>query len=108
MKAYGGLEVHLHAALTLALGSRERAVSRTRHFTFGERAPGTHWFGWVGPTAGIDAVKKRKSFAPCSTHHAFNQISKLAELSRLPSLVRTFLYVCDPDPVLHLYQFEIT
>jgi hypothetical protein len=27
----------------------------------GERAPGTHWIGgWVGPKAGIDAVKKRK------------------------------------------------
>jgi hypothetical protein len=27
----------------------------------GDGAPGTHWLkGWVGPTAGLDAVEKRK------------------------------------------------
>jgi hypothetical protein len=27
-------------------------------FTPGERAPSTHWIGWVGPRAGVDAVKR--------------------------------------------------
>jgi hypothetical protein len=35
-------------------------------FTTRERAPDTHWIGvWVGPRAGLDAVKKIKIPSPC-------------------------------------------
>jgi hypothetical protein len=29
----------------------------------GERAPGTHWIGWVGPRAGVDDMEKGKFFS---------------------------------------------
>jgi hypothetical protein len=61
MKAYWGVEVQLHAFLTLALNGGEWSASRPGRFTPRERAPGTHWIGgWVGPKAGLDAVLKRK------------------------------------------------
>jgi hypothetical protein len=49
--------------LTLALDGGEWSASRPGHFTAGERAPDTHWIGgWVGPRAGLNAVKKRNFF----------------------------------------------
>jgi hypothetical protein len=61
MKTYWGVRVYLHAFLTLALDGGEWSASRHGRFTPGERAHGTHWIGgWVGPTAGLDAVAKRK------------------------------------------------
>jgi len=39
----------------------EWSASRTVRFTPGEKSPSTHWIGGsVGPTAGLDAVEKRK------------------------------------------------
>jgi hypothetical protein len=45
MKAYGGVEVYLHAFLTSALDGSEWSASRPGRFTPMERAPGTHWIG---------------------------------------------------------------
>jgi hypothetical protein len=39
--------------------------SHAGHFTSRERTPGTHWIGgWVGPTAVLDAVLKRRIPSP--------------------------------------------
>jgi hypothetical protein len=44
-----------------ALDGSEWSASRPGRFTLRERAPGTHWIGaWVGFTAGLDTVAKRK------------------------------------------------
>jgi hypothetical protein len=38
------------------------SYSHPGRFTPGERSPGTHCIGgWVGPTAGLDAVENRKT-----------------------------------------------
>jgi hypothetical protein len=61
MKTYGGVEIQLHAFLTLALYGGKWSASRPGRFTPGERVPGTHWIGGgVGPRAGLDAVARRK------------------------------------------------
>jgi hypothetical protein len=50
--------------LTSALVEGERSATRPGRFTFGERAPGTHWIGgWVGLRTGLDDVEK-KEFLP--------------------------------------------
>jgi hypothetical protein len=46
--------------LTSALGGGEWSALRPGRFTPRERAPGTRWIGWVGPTAVLDAVVKGK------------------------------------------------
>jgi len=44
----------------LALGG-EWSASCPGHFTLGEIAPGTYCIGgWLGPTAGLDVVEKRR------------------------------------------------
>jgi hypothetical protein len=61
VKAYWGVEVWLHAFLTLALYGGGWSASHTGRFTPSERAPGTHWIGgWVGPRAGLDTIVKEK------------------------------------------------
>jgi hypothetical protein len=61
MVAYWGVEVQLHAFLTSALHGGEWSDSRPGRFIPRERVPSKHWIGgWVGPTAGLDAVVKRK------------------------------------------------
>jgi hypothetical protein len=60
MKAYGGVDVKIHIFLTLALVG-EWSASRLGRFTPWERAPGADCIGdWVGPSAGLDDVEKRK------------------------------------------------
>jgi hypothetical protein len=44
----------------LDLGTSWRSASRLGSSTPGERAPGTHWIGWVGPRAGLDDVERRR------------------------------------------------
>jgi hypothetical protein len=52
-------------SLTSALDVGEWSASRPGRFTPRERAPGTHWIGgWVGPSAVLDAVMKRKIPSP--------------------------------------------
>jgi hypothetical protein len=54
----------LNALLTSALDVGERSASPPVRFTYGEGYPDIHWVGsWVGSTAGLDAVERRK--IPC-------------------------------------------
>jgi hypothetical protein len=70
MKAYGGMDVHIHISLTSALAGGEWSASRPGRCTPGERAPGTHWIGgWVDPRAGLDDVEKRKFFTILGLEH---------------------------------------
>jgi len=55
----------MDACLTLALDGGEWSVACPSCFTPRERAPSTCWIrGWVGPTAVLDMVVKRKFPAP--------------------------------------------
>jgi hypothetical protein len=48
-----------------------------------ERDPGTHLIGgWVGPTAGLDAVVKRKKCLPCPCKES-NPGEKKRQLSKI-------------------------
>jgi hypothetical protein len=50
--------------LTSALDESEWSASRPSHFIFGKMVPGIHRTGgWLGLTAGLDAIEKRKM--PC-------------------------------------------
>jgi hypothetical protein len=61
-----------------ALDGGEWLVSRSSHFTLGERAPDSHWIGdWVGPRAGLEAVEKRIALSP-----AGNRTQGLQALAR--------------------------
>jgi hypothetical protein len=62
MKRYRGI-----APRILHLGTRRRCVIifTPGHFTPRGKSPGTHWIGWVGPTAGMDTMVKRKIPSPC-------------------------------------------
>jgi hypothetical protein len=52
-------EYGMKAFLTSVLDEDESSASRPSRFN--PRALGTHWIGgWVGPSAGLDAVEKRK------------------------------------------------
>jgi hypothetical protein len=63
MKAYEGVDVYIHAFLTLALAGGDWPASRPGRFTPRERAPGTHWIGgWVGPRASLDNMNEVDSF----------------------------------------------
>jgi hypothetical protein len=53
--------------LTLALDGGEWSVSRPRHFTLGERSPGTHWTGdWVGPTEEVWKLWRKEQYCACT------------------------------------------
>jgi hypothetical protein len=53
-------------SLTSALDGGEWSVARPGRFTPRERALDTHWiWGWVGLSAGLDMVSKRKIPSPC-------------------------------------------
>jgi hypothetical protein len=63
MKAYGEVNVYTHIFLTSALFGDKRSAPRTGRFSHGESFSDTHWIGdWVGLTAGLDDVEKRKFF----------------------------------------------
>jgi hypothetical protein len=53
MKTYKGVDVFL----TSALNEGETSASLSGCYNFEERAHGTHWIGWVSPSAGLDTVK---------------------------------------------------
>jgi hypothetical protein len=49
--------------LTSAPDGCERSASRPFRFNPGEKVPGAHWTaGWVGPSAGVKSMEKRKIF----------------------------------------------
>jgi len=57
------VKVKLHAFLTSKLGRREWSASRPGRLRVGERTLNTNWTGGlVSPTAGLDAVAKKKIF----------------------------------------------
>jgi hypothetical protein len=60
MKAYGGVDVQIHIFLTSALVRGQWSASRTDRFTLRKEFPGTHWIGWVDPTAGLNDAENRK------------------------------------------------
>jgi hypothetical protein len=69
--------------LTSALDGGERSASRPCRFIPEGRAPGTHWIGgWVGPRAGLDAVKHRKISCPFKESNP-EHVAISTELSRL-------------------------
>jgi hypothetical protein len=58
-----GVDVYIHVFLSSALVTREWSASRPCRFTPEEGTTGVHWIGcWMGPTAGLDNVEKRKFF----------------------------------------------
>jgi hypothetical protein len=58
MKVCGGVEVQLHPLSWTQDGCPS-------NFTCGESASSNYCLGgWAGPTAGLDALKKRQIFAP--------------------------------------------
>jgi hypothetical protein len=60
------VEVQLHIFLTSALYGGEWSVSRPGRFKPGGRSSDVYWIGgWVGPTAGLDVVEKRKICCLC-------------------------------------------
>jgi len=62
--------------LTSALDGE--STSRPGRFTPRERAPGTHWKrGWVGPSAVLDVVAKKKFPAPTGSQTPELQSSSL-------------------------------
>jgi hypothetical protein len=64
MKTYGRVDVWLQVFLTSALFGGKWSAGRPRRLTPGVGALGTHWIGdWMGPSAGLDDVKKR-TFLP--------------------------------------------
>jgi len=64
MKAYGVVEVSLHAFMTSELVAGEWLPPL---YSLRERGPGIHWIGgWVGPRAGLDTLVKRKVLSFCS------------------------------------------
>jgi len=80
----------------LYLGTRWRWVVSLMPLPFypGERDPGNHWRGgWVGPTAGLDAVAKTNDTWPCRElspcRPARSLVTTLTELSRSIYHIRT-------------------
>jgi hypothetical protein len=62
-----------YSFLTSALDGGEWSDSRPGRFTPRERATGTHWKGgWVGPSAVVDAIVKRKIPSPLRKSNSKN------------------------------------
>jgi hypothetical protein len=62
MKTYEEVDLLLYTFLTCALGAGEWSASWHDRFILGENVAGIHWIGgWLGPSAGVDAVVKRKN-----------------------------------------------
>jgi hypothetical protein len=60
MKACGSVDVWIHVFLTSAPVGGEWSASRRCRFATWGRASGTHWIGWLVPTAGLDDMEKLK------------------------------------------------
>jgi hypothetical protein len=74
------------AFLAWALDAGEWSASRSFPLYSEKTARGTHWIGWVSPTAGLDDMEKRKFlFLPGFEPRQSGPYSviKATELSRL-------------------------
>jgi len=91
---YGGVEILLHAWLTLALDGHEWSVSCPSCFTPRERAPSTHLIGgWVGPRASLNMVANRKNPYLCWESSPGHPVHSLVNiLTELPCLFRIFIF----------------
>jgi hypothetical protein len=70
--------------LAWALEGGEWSASGPGHFNPGERAASTHWLGgWVGPSAGLDAVEYRTLSCPYRELNPLQPAAILTKLSRL-------------------------
>jgi hypothetical protein len=66
MKTYGRVTIWIHVFLTSALDGGEWSAARSDVFTLGQWATGTHCIeGWMGTTAGLDAVEKWEVYFLC-------------------------------------------
>jgi hypothetical protein len=80
LNSYGGVEVWLHAFITLALDGKEWLASRRCRLTPGETAAHILWIGgWVDFEASMEAMVKRKNTCPFReskpSHPADNLVS---------------------------------
>jgi len=65
MKTYRGMEVYLHAFLTLALGGGDWSASRPNRCTRGVRVPGTRWTGgWLSSQSRSGRDGEEKNLLP--------------------------------------------
>jgi hypothetical protein len=85
--------------LISALGGGEWSDLRSGRFTPVERARGNHWIGsWVGPIAGLDAMKRKICFS-CRESNPGHPARSLSLYRLFCILVRRFLVcltVCVP------------
>jgi hypothetical protein len=90
MKMEGGMEIQLCVFLTLPLHADEWSALCPNCFTPRKRANSTHLIGdWVGPTASLDMVVKRKKSLPESnpSHPGHDHITTVTELPKLLQIV---------------------
>ena len=81
MQVCGGAEVRFHTFLTSTLDGGHRSASYPGHFS-----TSSHFIGdWVDPTAGVDAMVKKKMPFACHTSNpdppAYRLVTILTELS---------------------------
>jgi hypothetical protein len=97
MNMYGGMEVHLHTILSLALDWGVLSASGTCYFTLRERSPSTHWiWSYMSPIAGLGAVAKRKIALTVlwieHGHAAHSPVSVPTGLPQPPTFLETINY----------------
>jgi hypothetical protein len=82
----------------------EWSASHPCQFISRKEVRGSHWIeGWMGPRAGVDSMKKRKSVASAGNHPFRGLVSVSTELSRFPFLCMEdyFMNVFFIESVLH-------
>lgn len=86
VKMCDSVEVQLHSFLSSALDRSEWLASCFVCFTPLESAAGSHWRrDWMGPTASLDMITKRKTSFPCQESNPSCAASSLITiLTELP------------------------
>jgi hypothetical protein len=80
-------------SLTSVLDGGEWPASRPGRFTLRGKTPGIHWIGgWVGPSAGLDTLSKRKIPSPRRDSYQDNPtvqtvVSRYTDCA-IPALIR--------------------
>jgi hypothetical protein len=87
MKKYGGVDLYIHAFLISALDGCKWSASGPGRFASREKDPVTHWIGgWVGPTAGLAKVEKRKILLLPGPYFDLSALQTVAAPTALPRL----------------------